>query len=669
MIRFESISYRNILSVGQAPLTLDLHQYRLTALHGPSGSGKSLFLDAISFALFGRAFRDINKTDLINTINGKGLLVELDLSVGKDKYKITRGLKPNVFTISKNGDMLNQDSHAKDQQKFLEDQILKMNWKMFTHVVMLGAANYTPFMRLKPNERKKMVESILGIDVFSTMNALIKTKISDETLRYKSAVERKDALTRQLQYLEAQQKSYEEKKNQEIRDLTEKMLGLRDEKKRVDAQVSELEVEIDEQVKSFDPQVEIPLFDETFEETFAEEFSEVFDEEFVEVDQSEFDVTDLVNERAVCKSRIVSCEEKINAISKDILFYQEHETCPTCSQGISHDFREDAVAKLQEQERCHHEAIKKASEALEAIKVKAEAVQARKKEYALALEQYKVRKRQHEAKRTAFEDRRRGYEARLRAYEGRRRDYEASLKKVQLLVEQKRVEFEKLIDAKRKVLVERRERSSAIVAEAKFLKQAIEDKKSESTLDNREEIGRLSSELKSCDETIDWTAKRVRLFRDSQAVIKDDGVKAEILKRYVPTLNKHINQYLIKMGMFLSFELDQEFNDMIRSRHRDVLSYANYSEGERQRLDLAVLLAWRHLAQAQSAVNTNLLVLDEVLDSYLDQATTEMILNLLRGDEFQSFNIVIISHKEGLSENFDRTFQFQKKNNFTSLAC
>jgi DNA repair exonuclease SbcCD ATPase subunit len=209
---------------------------------------------------------------------------------------------------------------------------------------------------------------------------------------------------------------------------------------------------------------------------------------------------------------------------------------------------------------------------------------------------------------------------------------------------------------------------TALLTEAKLLKEAIEEKKSKPLLDNSGEILRLGEEVSSLESDIDYTAKKVKLLREAQVIIKDDGVKSEILKRYVPTLNRYINQYLTKMGMFVSFELDEEFNDTIRSRHRDVLSYDNYSEGERQRLDLAVLLAWRHLAQAQSAVNTNLLILDEVLDSYLDQGTTETILSLLKGDDFQSFNIFIISHKDGLSENFDQTLHFQKRNNFTSAS-
>lgn len=668
MIKFETITYKNILSVGQAALTMDLSTHRLTALYGPSGSGKSLFLDALSFALFGRAFRDINKTDLINTINGKGLLVEVEFSAGDDSYKVSRGLKPNVFQIVKNGEPLNQESHAKDQQKYLEDQVLKMNWKIFTHVVLLGAANYTPFMRLKPNERKKMVENILGIDVFSTMNGIIKTKISEETLKYKSFGEKKDSLSQQLHYLEAQQKSFEEKRAEEIKALTEKLVVLKAKKKQLDADIKTYEQDIAKEEESFDPRVDIPVFEETFSEVFNERFDEVFADTFQEVDQTQFDVTELVNERATCLADIKLAKEKLEHANEHIKFYSNHDSCPTCSQSIGQEFKDKTIDNLLSQKVELENVIQTANTHINVIKEKAEIIQAQKKEYEAQKANYVKQKAEFQARQSDFEQRRRNFEEKQRAFENRRRAHEELVKKADLVAQQKRAEFEKSLAVKKQAIADKKADVASLIAEAKFTLQAIEEKKEKPLLDNSEEIQRIKAEATLVESNIDTSAKQLRLLRDAQVIIKDDGVKSEILKRYVPTLNKHINQYLTKMGMFVSFELDQEFNDTIRSRHRDVLSYANYSEGERQRLDLAVLLAWRHLAQAQSAVNTNLLVLDEVLDSYLDQATTETILGLMRGDEFQAFNIVIISHKEGLGENFDRTVQFHKKNNFTAIA-
>lgn len=668
MIKFEKITYKNILSVGQAPLTMYLSTHRLTALNGPSGSGKSLFLDALSFALFGRAFRDINKTDLINTINGKGLVVELEFSVGSDHYKIVRGLKPTVFQILINESPLNQDSHSKDQQKHLEDQILKMNWKMFTHVVMLGAANYTPFMRLKPSERKKMVENILGIDVFSTMNGLLKTKISDETLRYKSIAEKRDTLVKQVEYLEQQQKTFEERVKEEIKALTQRLSSVRDKKKAVDLEALELEQQLEIAIESFNPEIDVPEFTETFEDTFDEVFGEEFNETFEEVDQSDFDPSELASRRATKLAEIKSLKEKLVHAKTQVAFYKEHDSCPTCSQTIGEQFRNNSVLSIECEIGDIEGAIKSSENEIFAIKGEAERLQAKFTEYTEKAKEYKNRKAAFDKRKTDFDDRRRKFDESLRAFETRRRAYEEKLKKAHLLIEQKRKQFEASVEGTKKQINDKRTQAAALIAEAKMIFESIEEKKTKPLLDNTAEIARLNSELRLLSEEIDRCAKSVKLFRDAQAIIKDDGVKAEILKRYVPTLNKYINKYLTKMGMFVSFELDQEFNDTIRSRHRDILSYANYSEGERQRLDLAVLLAWRHLAQAQSAVNTNLLVLDEVLDSYLDQNTTESILNLMKGDEFQAFNIIIISHKEGLSENFDRTLHFQKKNNFTAIA-
>lgn len=667
MIRFDKITYKNILSVGQAPLTMSLSTHRLTALNGPSGSGKSLFLDALSFSLFGRAFRDINKTDLINTINGKGLLVELEFSIGSDNYKIVRGLKPTVFQIIVNGSPLNQDSHSKDQQKYLEDQILKMNWKMFTHVVMLGAANYTPFMRLKPSERKKMVENILGIDVFSTMNGLLKTKISDETLRYKSTVEKRDSIVKQVDYLEQQQKAFEERVKEEIKALTGKLSLVRDNKKSIDLEVVELEQQIEIMVQSFDPKIDVPVFNEKFEQTFDEVFDEEFNETFDETEQSAIDPAELASRKATKVAESKSIKEKLAQVKSQVEFYKEHDSCPTCSQSIEEQFRANAILSLALEIGDIEGSVKLVDVEIAEIKAEAEKMQARLAEYNQRAKEYKTRKAAFEKRRYDFESRRRSFEQSLRAFESKRREHEEKLKKTQLLIEQKRKQFDSLIDTKKDALNEKRTQAAALIAEAKIIFESIEEKKAKPLLDNTQEIARLNHDVKSLSDEIDRCANNVRLFRDAQAIIKDDGVKSEILKRYVPTLNKYINKYLTRMGMFVSFELDQEFNDTIRSRHRDVLSYANYSEGERQRLDLAVLLAWRHLAQAQSAVNTNLLVLDEVLDSYLDQNTTEAILSLMKGDEFQAFNIIIISHKEGLTESFDRTLHFQKKNNFTAI--
>jgi DNA repair exonuclease SbcCD ATPase subunit len=657
---------------------MDLSSHRLTALHGPSGSGKSLFLDALSFALFGRAFRDINKTDLINTLNGKGLLVEVWFSLAGSEYKITRGLKPNIFQIEINGEAVNQESHAKDQQKYLEDQILKMNWKMFTHVVMLGAANYTPFMRLKPSERKKMVENILGIDVFSTMNAILKSKISDETLRYKSSVEKRDTLDQQIAYLTEQQSVFEAKRKSEILELTSKLKSIADKKKSLDLSILEKKQEIEIEIQSFSPKIEIEPFTETFDskftEVFDEAFNEIFTEEFNEVDESIFDTSHLSAQLATKKAELHLLADKIKEQSKQLDFYKKHDSCPTCSQSIDSKFKQKTCAELSDKmigERQSGISLKKECDALsvEIEKVNEDRVKYNKErvDFQSRRGQFEERKRQYELRRGKFEERRRQFETSLRAFEKRRREHEEKVRNAESLIEIKREEFQKKIDSMRQSLEELKVSHASIVTEAKMIKDAIDDKKSKPLVDNSQEISRITKQVSQYGEEINKSAAQLKLLREVQLIIKDDGIKSEILKRYVPTLNKYINKYLNKMGLFVSFELDQEFNDTIKSRHRDILSYSNYSEGERQRLDLAVLLAWRHLAQAQSAVNTNLLILDEVLDSYLDHTTTENILNLLKGDDFRTFNIIIISHKEGISDNFDVTLQFQKKNNFTSL--
>lgn len=679
MIKFKTITYKNILSVGQAPITLDLSGYRISALYGSSGSGKSLFLDALSFVLFGKAFRDINKPDLVNTINGKGLLVEVEFSIGKDEYHIRRGLKPAIFEIRLNGELRNQESHLKDQQKYLEDQILKMNWKIFTSVVMLGAANYTPFMRLKPSDRKKMVESILGIDIFSTMNALIKTKISDEMLIYKSAIDKRDSLKQQELFLVDQQKNFEAARQMEIKLLTDKFLGLKNKKEEADLKLLELEQKIEIEVSSFDPKVEIPEFNETFTETFDESFTEIFTDTFIDTfderPDSEFDTSEKVARHASLLASMRTLADKIKELDQQSKFYTDHDNCPTCSQKIDENFRCQAIENHAKTKIGLIEEGKNIRRESESIKLEIDNINKAKQEYTELLLAFRIRKQEFEQRRsefikrqTAFEQRRRSFEDRQRAFEQRRRDHEDLLKKANSLLDAKNKKFLAEMEIKKKEVENHKQTIIAILTEAKMVKEQIEDKKSKPLLDNTQEINRLSSERLLAEQQIDKSANYIKLMRESHVIIKDEGVKAEIMKRYVPTLNKYINEYLAKMGMFVLFELDQEFNDTIRSRHRDVLSYANYSEGERQRIDLAVLLAWRHLAQAQSAVNTNLLILDEVLDSYLDQGTTETILTLMKSEAFQNFNIIIISHKDGISDSFNRTIHFTKKNNFTTIS-
>jgi DNA repair exonuclease SbcCD ATPase subunit len=679
MIIFHNITYRNILSVGQAPITIGLDDNRLTALHGPSGSGKSLFLDALSFVLFGRAFRDINKSALINTLNAKGLLVEVEFSAGADRYRVCRGMKPNVFEISINGSPLNQDSHTKDQQKFLESQILKMNWRMFAHVVLLGAANYTPFLRLKPSDRKKLVENIVGIDVFSTMNAVLKTKMSDETLVYKGATQRRESLLQQTQYLEEQQKAFKLKRESEVKALTDKLRALRDKKKTLDLSITEKEHEIEIDIQSFDPKVEIPefveVFDESFDETFLEVFDEVFSDVFAVRDPSDFDTSSYVKEIATKAAEGKALKEKIAHLDKHSAFYADNDSCPTCSQKIDEEFRKKSVedlaterGRLQEDfDRLLGEA-KKLNVVVEGVKKQHEEYKASYSAFVELEKAFARRKADFEGRQRAFEGRRRAFEERQRAFEKRKAAHTEKLANANHEIEAKRTAFQKGVDAKKASLSSLKDQLTTLLAEAKFTKEALDAKKVDNSLDNSGELLRLLDETAVCVAELDSSAQTLRLWREAQAIIRDDGVKAELLKRYIPVLNRYINDYLTKMGMFVSFELDAELNDKICSRHRDELSYSNYSEGERQRIDLAVLFAWRHLAQAQASVSTNLMVLDEVLDSFLDQGTTELILGLMKEEAFHAYNIFVISHKEGLSEHFNKTLSFAKKSNFTTVS-
>jgi len=569
MIIFTKLSYKNFLSTGNYKTVIDLIKHNNTLISGDNGAGKSTMLDAITFALFGKSFRGINLPLLINSINERDCEVELEFSLGKDEYKIIRGLKPKKFEIYKNGEMLDQDSKSKDYQKILEEQILKMTYKSFCQVVILGSSNYVPFMKLSAKDRRLVVENLLDIDVFSVMNTLVRGRLQ-AAKEYIKDIDHKIELTKEK--VDAKNKLIEtlQKKSN---DSVEKY---REEAKETGNQMNKLAEDIELHEKKIDKLLE-----------------QVKDKDGVSDNllQSEALETELKN--------------KIKNIERNVKFYEENNTCPSCKQDIQ-EYHKECVYKEQAEEKIKIEEsiqtivddIKIAEDKLNTINeiledIQTENEQISKKQHQIDAHQKYFKKMLDNAKDASVE----GTE-----------------------IQETKDELNKLIG-----------QGTAYVAERK---EKIEDK---------------------------------HYYEIASILLKDSGIKAKIIKHYLPIMNKLINKYLGDMDFFCKFSLDENFIETIKSRHRDEFTYYNFSEGERLRIDLSLLLAWREIARLKNSVNCNLLVLDEVFDSSLDSVGTEEFLKILTSFGNRA-NIFVISHKsDTMTDKFSNHIVFEKKNNFSSI--
>jgi len=569
MIIFTKLSYKNFLSTGNYKTVIDLIKHNNTLISGDNGAGKSTMLDAITFALFGKSFRGINLPLLINSINERDCEVELEFSLGKDEYKIIRGLKPKKFEIYKNGEMLDQDSKSKDYQKILEEQILKMTYKSFCQVVILGSSNYVPFMKLSAKDRRLVVENLLDIDVFSVMNTLVRGRLQ-AAKEYIKDIDHKIELTKEK--VDAKNKLIEtlQKKSS---DSVEKY---REEAKETGNQMNKLAEDIELHEKKIDKLLE-----------------QVKDKDGVSDNllQSESLETELKN--------------KIKNIERNVKFYEENNTCPSCKQDIQ-EYHKECVYKEQAEEKIKIEEsiqtivddIKIAEEKLNTINEILEDIQT---------ENEQISKKQHQID---------AYQKYFKKMLDNAKD--ASVEGTE--IQETKDELNKLIG-----------QGTAYVAERK---EKIEDK---------------------------------HYYEIASILLKDSGIKAKIIKHYLPIMNKLINKYLGDMDFFCKFSLDENFIETIKSRHRDEFTYYNFSEGERLRIDLSLLLAWREIARLKNSVNCNLLVLDEVFDSSLDSVGTEEFLKILTSFGNRA-NIFVISHKsDTMTDKFSNHIVFEKKNNFSSI--
>ena len=555
MILFENVKWKNFLSTGNQFTSVQLNRSKTTLIIGENGSGKSTILDALCFALFNKPFRIIKKGQLVNSINQKNCEVEVNFTVGKSKFKVVRGMKPTRFEIYRNNDLFNQDAAARDYQKFLEQQILKLNYKSFTQIVVLGSASFTPFMQLSGNARREIIEDLLDIKVFSTMNEVLKDKVSDSKIKINNFENDLELVKSKAEV----QKNY-------IKKLQE------DKKKKTD----QLEKDIEENV----------LLAECLEKVILLEKRKIKDKDVVE--------TKLTKVRTL-REKLYNKKDKC---AKEIKFYQDNDKCPTCDQ------------KLNEQTKDQH--IKKNENKI--------------KEYRDALDELIIQQRPLQ---TRFDE----------------------IIESEELINNTYHEIHALESVVRRLRSEVKD-------------DAIDDVDIEKERVKLKDLGKEGvSVTKKRDDEIDE-----KYYLDIASILlKDTGIKTKIIRQYLPVMNRIINKYLQAMDFFVSFEMDESFVESIKSRHRDDFSYASFSEGEKQRIDLALMMAWRTIAKMKNSTNTNLLILDEVFDSSLDTSGTELLHQIL-GTLDNNSNTFVISHRDALFDKFRSVIKFEKQNNYSRIT-
>ena len=570
MIKFEKIRFKNFLSYGNTWTELDLDKHKDTLIVGENGAGKSTFLDALSYALYMKPFRKVNNPQLVNSVNRKHLEVEVEFSVGSNKFKVMRGHAPRKFEVYQNGELLNQDAHTKDYQKILEQNILKMNYKSFTQIVVLGSRNFIPFMQLSTNDRRTVIEDLLDIQIFSTMAGLLKDKI---------AINKNE-----LQDIEYQLNLHEDKvKVQE--DYISKV------QENKDAQLQEIKDKIDETSKQIDDH-KVSL------ETFLGEADVLYKQ--CEPLES---VSNRVQQFLTLEGQI---EKKLTKLKKQLQFYEDNAECDTCGQEIPDDYRQEKATES-------NTAISETTTGLKQLEEQIQSNSERIEELKNIQTEAKAKEKQAENERTSI------------------------------------TILENILQG---------------------LNNEIAEKSFEAA-DEDEAEARLDQLLQDIEETktqrVDLRRKQA-VFDTARTLLMDTGIKQRIIKQYVPVMNKLINKYLAAMEFFVDFNLDEDFKETIRSRHRDEFVYASFSEGEKMRIDLALLFTWRAIAKLKNSASTNILIMDEIFDSSLDSSGTDEFLKIIK-ELTSDTNIIIISHKtDQLLDKFSNVIKFEKHKNFSRIV-
>ena len=567
MISFKTIRWKNFLSTGNIFTELNLSTPGTTLIVGENGAGKSTILDALTFAMFGKTFRNINKPQLLNTITRKELVVELEFSVQSNHYKIIRGIKPAVFEVYCNDNLVNQSAEMRDYQEVLEKSVLKINYKSFCQVVILGSASFVPFMQLPASQRRAIIEDLLDLQVFTTMNTLLKEKVQDNAGSIQQNDNDRKIVEAKIKMVKEHLKEIQTKNEQFIR---EKKTALDDVEKKIE-EARKAKQELADTIKT--------------------------------KSDSLINLGSVKNKIEKLKSFRAQMEIKTSSLSKDIDFFNNHDNCPTCRQQISSEFSCEVVEN-----------------------------------------------RQNEIK-----------------------EIQSGLSQLAIKYEETNAELTKILEVDRECDDLRTKASHETVRIQMFNDQVRMITKE---LDEAKKTSKENSDLKVVDLEKDLTnlSNRYNILQEDKQVLhaaalllKDGGIKTRIVNQYIPVINKLINKYLSEFDLFVEFNLDEQFNEVIKSRYRDEFSYASFSEGEKQKIDLAILFTWRAVAKLRNSLSTNLLILDEVFDSSLDGNSAEDLLKILQNISRDS-NVFIISHRDTLHDKFENVIKFVKTKSFSRIA-
>ncbi len=568
MILFEKVRWKNFLSTGNQDTEINLNNHATNLIIGTNGAGKSTLLDALTFSLFGKPFRKINKPQLINSVNEKDCRVEVEFTVGTTNWKVIRGIKPNIFEIHKDGFPMNQSAATNDQQKWFEQNVLKMNYKSFTQIVILGSSTFVPFMQLSASNRRDVIEDLLDIRIFSTMNNVIKEKIR--------------AIKEELKVLELKKESLNDKVQMQKNFI------------------EELENRGKENIKNNETRINQLL---TEENTLMNDNAYI-EEDIFKLNKDLEDVVGATEKLRTLGNLKGKISNKVSTITKEHKFFTENTVCPTCNQDIEETFRINRISDAQN---------------------KAKELQSGYKELEEAIKNEEERERQ----------------------------FTTLSKEITTLTHGISQNNIKIAGCQRQV----RDLESEI--------QKITDNLANRNTEN-EKLATFKDNLKTTYDELAQRKETINYYDFSYSLLKDGGVKSKIIKKYLPLINQQVNRYLQMMDFYINFTLDEEFNETVQSPIHENFSYSSFSEGEKMRIDLALLFTWREVARMKNSVNTNLLIMDEVFDSSLDGFGTEEFLKIIRF-VIKDANIFVISHKESLHDKFADVIRFDKVKGFSRM--
>jgi DNA repair exonuclease SbcCD ATPase subunit len=569
-VQFKTLKYKNFLSTGNAGTTIQLNRNTTTLIQGVSGAGKSTIIDALCFGLYGKPFRNINKPALINSINQKQLEVEIEFTTDGKEYRIVRGIKPAKFEIYQGKKMLNQDAAVRDYQKVLEDQILKMTYKTFTQIVILGSTAYTPFMQLTPAARREVIEDILDIGIFSTMNQLLKQQIQetkDKQIEVDSDLKSHKTKAESLKHLIDVLST---KQDGEIAVLEQKVSALQQQRVTTEQDISELDGKI------------------------------------LELNEKTADSRKLIDASNQLLTKATQIEVEIEKNDDTISFFNHNDTCPTCQQDIAASWKEHMCVELTDVNSSLSDRFKEVVALRDKIKNKI-------------------------AEITRLSELKSEYVAHRAA---KQRELDLINSQVMSILAE----------------LEEKQTTSADIETA------------------REDLKTVAAKAMSLVKQKKALAEQRELQEASSTLLRDTGVKTAIIREYLPIINKGINRYLGDLELFVDFTLDENFNEVIKSRHRDEFTYNSFSEGEKLRIDIAILLTWRYIASLKNSCSTNLLVIDEILVGRLDSTNTDIVLGLIDQISHEGTHVFAIAHHDSLHDKFRSVMKFEKKGDFSVLV-